>query len=345
MEPLTPRQKQILRVIALEHIASTQPVGSEQIVRRHSLGASSATIRNEMNVLEAMGLIRQPHTSAGRIPTARGYRYFVDVLLDEAELPPAEQRLIRHQFHQIELDTQRWHELTASLLARYVGALAVVTLPHSNRSRLKHLELVGINDSLVLMVAVLHDGTVVQHLVSPAEPTPQERLRETSNRLTELFAGKTAATIPDARLRLTGLDKRVAETLIKLLRQVDEGTSRPPRVAGVANVLAQPEFMRSDRARDIVELAESGALVQQLPPLVTSEGVHTVIGDENPIEALHDTGLVMTRYGAPDDVGGMLAVLGPTRMPYWRAITTLRYLRLVLDELLQELHPYDSERP
>src|SRR5262249_55879416 len=134
----------------------------------------------------------------------------------------------------------------------------------------------SINDALVLLVVVLHDGTVVQHLVSSPEPIAQGRLREISNRLTAKFAGSALSTIQTATAKLNGFEKSVGETVIKLLRQVAEGASHSSRLAGVANVLAQPEFMRSDRARGIVELAESGALSQQLPPLVTSEGVHTV---------------------------------------------------------------------
>src|SRR5262249_42701183 len=198
------------------------------------------------------------------------YRYFVDSLLEASELQPGEQQQIRRQFQQIELDTQKWYELTASLLARYVGVLALVSPPHSSASRLKHLELVGISDTLTLLVVVLHDGTVAQHLVSPGEVPSQEALRETSNRLNAWLAGKTAAEIRAAG-QTTGFDQRVIETLVKLLRQVDQGVARSPSLAGFANMLAQPEFARTDRARDIVELVESGALAQSLPPLVEED--------------------------------------------------------------------------
>ncbi len=341
METLTPRQQQILRVIALEYIANAMPVGSEHIARRYNLNASAATIRNEMAVLEAMGLIKQPHTSAARVPTGHGYRYFVDALLESSELPTEVQHQIRHQFHQIEFDTERWYELTAALLARYVGVLALVKPPHPTSARLKHLELVEVTESLVLLVAVLLDGTVGQHLVPLGEPAAPGALVETRNRLNARFAGKSAAEIATAASSHEGegagdLERSIVERLLKLLRQVDTGAARAPSVVGVANVLAQPEFSRAERARDIVEMAESGALVQQLPPLATDD-VRTVIGEEIPLEVLHDCSLVIARYGAPEESGGVMAVLGPTRMRYWRAIRAMRYLRQVLDELRRDL--------
>jgi len=164
-EKLTPRQRQILKVLVQEYVSSATAVGSSTIQQLGGVGVSSATIRNELATLEELGYVAQPHTSAGRIPTVKGYRYFVEQLMEEAELPLAEQRMIRHQFHQIRHDLEQWMRLSAAVLARTAQAASLVTPPRAVSSRFRHLELISINDALCLMILVLQDGSIHQEML------------------------------------------------------------------------------------------------------------------------------------------------------------------------------------
>ena len=167
MADLTDRQEKILTFVVKEYIETAIPVGSETL-RRRGLSVSSATIRNELAELEEEGYLTHPHTSAGRVPTERGYRYFVESLMEEFELPIVEQRMISHQFHQVTLDVDQWMRLTAAVLSRAAHGAALVTAPLSTRCRFKHLQLITIGDQVALLVLVLQEGTVKQQMLALA---------------------------------------------------------------------------------------------------------------------------------------------------------------------------------
>jgi heat-inducible transcriptional repressor len=183
---LTERQRNILRMVVQEYVETAQPVGSTVIARRGNLGVSPATIRNELAALERQGLLTHPHTSAGRIPTDAGYRFFV---------PPAERRYIRIQFSEASQEMDQWLRLSTSLLARTTQAAALATAPRSHQSRYKHVELVAIHGVKVLIVLVLQQGTVLQQMVDLDEPAAQPDLSKTSNELNDRLAGLGANAI------------------------------------------------------------------------------------------------------------------------------------------------------
>src|SRR5947209_4123766 len=163
---ISDRQRAILSIIVEQYVSTARPVASEQIVNSYNLNVSSATVRNDMADLERAGLIMQPHTSAGRVPTDRGYRYFVENLMNPTSLSTDEQRMIRHQFHQIEMNAEEWVRLAAAVLARTVHAAAMATAPRSTAVRLKHFELIAISESRIMIVLVGHDGTVTQQMLT-----------------------------------------------------------------------------------------------------------------------------------------------------------------------------------
>ena len=170
---LTERRAAILRLIIADYVQTAQPVGSEALVQRHKLELSSATIRNEMARLEEEGYIQHPHTSAGRVPSDRGYRYFVETLTGEPDLPNDEKLRILHQFHQSTSEMAEWLQLAASVLSHSVRNLAVVTAPHAGQTRLKHLELVALHDHTALLVLVTDAVKVRQQVVSFSRPVSQ----------------------------------------------------------------------------------------------------------------------------------------------------------------------------
>jgi len=176
MNELTDRQKTLLMLVVRDYIETAQPVGSQRLVAYYHLEMSSATIRNEMAALTEMGYLRQPHTSAGRVPSEDGYRYFVSHMMHQAELPEAIQHTISHQFHQSRPEVEQWMTLAASVLAHQSQAVSLVTAPHAEKSRFKHVELISTQGRQVLMVVVLIGGEVSQQILTLAEPVGQERL-------------------------------------------------------------------------------------------------------------------------------------------------------------------------
>src|ERR1051325_7904487 len=195
MPELTERQKTLLLLIIRDYIESAQPVGSKRLAVQYSLKLSSATIRNEMGALTEMGYLRQPHTSAGRVPTEEGYRYFVSQMMNKAELPASVQATISHQFHQSRADVDQWMTLAASILAHQSQAVSVVTAPHSEKAKYKHVELISTQGRQVLMVLVMEGGEVSQQILTLAEPVSQERLSQTAMHLNGLLAGLAVDSI------------------------------------------------------------------------------------------------------------------------------------------------------
>src|SRR5512143_4031323 len=216
MSELTERQKKLLLVIIRDYIDAAQPVGSKRLVERYHLDLSSATIRNEMSALTEMGYLRQPHTSAGRVPTEEGYRLFVSEMMNQAELPESVQNTISHQFHQARPGVDQWMHLAASVLAHQSQGASMITAPRADKARFQHVELISTQGRQILMVLVMVGGEVSQQLLTLAEPVSQERLSQTAARLNGLLVGLVVDAIEALPVRPDALDQD-----IRLLIQQD----------------------------------------------------------------------------------------------------------------------------
>lgn len=333
MSTLTERQQKLLYFVIQEYVDSAAPVGSETL-RHHGLGVSSATIRNELAALEDMGYLNHPHTSAGRIPTEKGYRYFVETLMHEFDLPLAEQRMISHQFYQVTLDVEQWMRLTAAVVAHSAKSAAFVTAPQSAHSRFKHLQLVAINEQVALLVLVLQEGAIKQQMLAMDPPQTQEDLTVTSNRLNDHYSGKTAEQIRAYALTLSPLEEKVASAVMGMIEQIDRRSSREIYRDGITDILRQPEFLESDRIQPLLEIFERRQLLESvLNELAPARGVQVVIGGESNHDELNDYSMVLARFGS-DEANGVVGVLGPQRMPYARTIGVVRYVSGLLDNLM-----------
>ncbi|MBI3975012.1 MAG: heat-inducible transcription repressor HrcA [Armatimonadetes bacterium] len=342
---LTIRRQAILRAIISEYIVSAEPVSSGQIVKRYELTVSPATIRNEMAELEDEGYVTHPHTSAGRVPTDRGYRYYVSALLGSADLPEPIQRMVRHQFHQVEDDVDEWTRLAAAMLARLVQNAAVVSLPRPMATRLKLFQLFAVHDLRALVVVLLAEGIVKQQLMTFSEPVPSDELTAIANRLNHLFGGLTAPGIrqqleaSDPEGPWTDLEQRVAAILLRVLDTIDRQEFEEVWVEGLRNLLNQPEFKAIGRMQAMLDvLGERNVVRSILPPHLPTGEVHITIGEEHPQAALRECSVVFAGYGIPGDFEGVLGVIGPTRMAYDSTIASVRYLSELMSELLQEIH-------
>ena len=340
MNDLSERQRLILTLVIHEHARSAAPVGSKNLVENYRLEFSSATVRNEMAALTDMGYLRQQHTSAGREPTEVAYRYFVRNLLHQTELPDATRSMISHQFYQSRHDVEQWMRLAASILANNSRAASLVTAPHPEQVKLKHIELIATRGRQVLMVLVMFGGELHQRILNLDEPVSQERLSEISRRISVLVQGKDLPSIRALQNTLYGLEYDVLRWILRELDQIDSLASGEVYLDGLTNVLEEPEFTSSMEARRAIRMLEERSQIQELFNLAlaadTVDGVQVLIGGEGSLEELRQCAIVLSRYGMPGLVTGMLGVVGPMRMPYGRTISTVRFLSGLLSDLVAE---------
>ena len=343
-QELSPRQREILSIVVREYITTAQPVGSLAVCQRHPLGVSPATIRNEFAFLEEAGYLAQPHTSAGRVPTEKGYRYFVAQLMEEAELPLAEQFMLRHQFHQVRMDLDQWMRLTAAALAHTAQAASLVTAPHTPQARIKHIKLVSVSENMGLIVLVLYGGTLRQDMIPLDASVTQEEMEMVANKLNTLFQGMNAIEMANSHHELGALEQEVLSHLLSMMWNEEKKRSMTLYRDGLLNVLQQPEFAEGDKARHIVEMLEGRGLLESVL-LEASEqnGVQVIIGGEGRWEDMEDYSMVLARYGVVGQSSGALGIVGPLRMPYRRAVSAVRYISQLLSELIGDL--YGTERP
>ncbi len=342
---LTPRQQTILGLTVREYVKAATPVSSRALVEHYGLPVSSATVRNELAFLEETGLLTHPHTSAGRVPTHEGYRYFVERLLGEVDLPLRERLTIVHQFHQARHNLEQWMPLAASTLAHTARGAAVVTAPQSDKARYKHLQLISTQGLAVLLVLVLRSGMVKQRMLTLAEPMTQRELAEVSERLNRLLAGMTAGEIEEAIAAQgsapSDFETDVERLVSDIMRRIDARSAGPIYSDGLSEVLQQPEFSEGERAQQMVQVMEERSFLRTVMQEALSPNIGNVrvlVGGEGQWDQLRACSLVLARYGVSELSTGALGVVGPTRMLYGRAISAVRFVAELLSELVHEIY-------
>lgn len=327
-----------MNLVVSKYIDRAVPVPSQSIALESMLGVSPATIRNEMARLEQEGYIIRAHHSAGGVPSDKGYRYHVESLKD-VSLSESEQRLFSHLFHQVERDLEKWLSLAATLLAQQTQNMAVVTSPRPSGCRFKHMELLSLQDTLALIVLVLHGARVKEQLVTLAGTVPQSSLTVISNKLNAAFPGQNREQIAEKEIELSPAEEQIKDVLSHMMQEEDAQEDEEPLFDGLHFILSQPEFSRSDRMRGLMELVEKRRLIKTiLPKELESQKVTVIIGKENEDEAFHDYSIVISKYGISNEAAGTVVVLGPTRMPYAHTIPAVNYLSRILSELMSSLY-------
>jgi heat-inducible transcriptional repressor len=337
---LDERKLDVLRAIVEDYVATQEPVGSKALVERHQLGVSPATVRNDMAVLEEEGFIRQPHTSAGRVPTDRGYRLFVDKLSRIKPLSPAERRAIeRFLLGAVDLDDVVHR--TVRLLAQLTRQVAIVQYPSLTRSNVRHLELVAISTTRLLLVVITDTGRVEQRLVELPGPVPLENAGRLRNLINEKLGGRRLADTPplvqalveEVPPELAPAMTSLATVLLETL--VERGEERLA-LAGTANLTRGGLLDFHGSLRPILEALEEEVILLKLFGEVDATTPRIRIGDENEIEDLRSTSVVSTGYGPGTSIVGGLGVLGPTRMDYPGTIATVRAVARYVGDLLAQ---------
>ena len=342
---LDQRSQSILRAVIEEYVTTATPVGSNALVERYRLGVSSATVRNILADLESAGLLTHPHTSAGRIPTDAGYRFFVETISESSVLAPVEQLMIRHQFGQVQHASEQWFRLAATTLASANRTAGLATPAKPRAAHVRRIDLVSISERLASLIIVFREGALRQVLVTLSETAEQEDLTRAAVVLDGLMAGRSAIDAEralgriDAAGPIGALVKRVGERVIAAVRDYDATTIEEVFSDGLLHVMEAPEFERSDKLRRVFAALENRTYLGELFDSIAGTGqVEVFIGTENGPEDMRDVSLVLASYGEPGRAVGVVGVLGPTRMAYPQAIGTVRFVSSLMHELTAHIH-------
>jgi heat-inducible transcriptional repressor len=332
---LDDRKLEVLRAIVEDFVATNEPVGSKALVERHHLGVSPATVRNDMAALEEEGYIAQPHTSAGRIPTDKGYRLFVDRLSGVKPLTPAERRAIE-RFLDGAVDLDDVVRRTVRLLAQVTRQVAVVQYPTLSRATVRHVELVPLTETRLMLVAITDSGRVEQRVVELPMSAAPDAVADLRARLNAKIDGKRLSDVPDLVSTLpdeTAADIRPLATAVVtvVLETLVEQPEERIVLGGTANLTrATSDFPLT--LRPVLEaLEEQMVLLKLLGETSDPSGLTVRIGPENPVEELRTTSVVTTSYG--ESLGG-LGVVGPMRMDYPGTMSAVRAVARYVGQIL-----------
>jgi heat-inducible transcriptional repressor len=340
---LDQRKKRILFALVQEYVSTAQPVGSGVLARAYGLEMSPATVRHELALLEDLGYLVQPHVSAGRVPTDKTYRLFVDSLIEgEGGLPAPERAAIAEHYAALRAEVDGLMRETSALLSRLTRSVAVVLAPNLGRSRLKHVDLVRMAEQRVMVVLITDTGRVVSSAFELARPITAEDLAGLEAHVNRHLTGLDPEGVGRERLRLYAIQEAQAEllgqivdTIIATLKAEHERVF----MVGASNLLRQPEFEDPGVAMPVLDLAErSAALFQLIGNAVELHHVFVSIGAENSLPETGNISVVATGYGVGEEPYGALGLLGPTRMDYARVIATVRCVAENLSESLRALH-------
>jgi heat-inducible transcriptional repressor len=338
------RRFEVLRAIVADFVSTKEPIGSKSLVERHNLGVSSATVRNDMAVLEAEGYITQPHTSSGRVPTEKGYREFVDRLDDVKPLSVAERRAIQG-FLESGVDLDDVLRRAVRLLAQLTRQVAIVQYPTLSTSTVRHLEVIALTPARLLMVVITDSGRVDQRIVELGDVIDDHQLSQLGEMLGQALEGKklAAASIAVADLaaqldsrggQRTSLSDALGRSATVLLESLVEHTEERLLLGGTANLTRNTADFGGS-LRSILEALEEQVVVLRLLAAQQEAGKVTVrIGHETEAEQMAGTSVVSTTYGTTDTVYGGMGVLGPTRMDYPGTIASVAAVALYIGEVL-----------
>jgi len=338
------RKQKVLAAVIQDYILTGEPVGSRTIARRYNLGVSPATIRNEMADLEEMGLLEQPHTSAGRVPSDHGYRYYVDCLLPPAQLTPVEEEYVRQRYNQKMLEIEQVLAETTRLISDMTSYAAIALGPDQGRASLEQVQVLPIQAAnKALLVAITSTGVVEHRAFTVPENVTLEDLNRISRVLNSRLQGRALDEL--RQMVLSDIFKELAHhrnlvNLVKeLLQQVlfQEGGEKVYR-DGTLNILNQPEFKDVDQVRGVLSFLDQDEALRRTFMAMPASGLTVRIGQENKAQGIDKCSVVTISYAVEGKIRGKVGLLGPTRMQYARAISVIRYVADALSQTLEQLY-------
>lgn len=346
---LDDRKLKILQAIIDDYINTAEPIGSRTIARKHELGLSSATIRNEMADLEEMGFLEQPHTSAGRIPSDKGYRLYVDRLMRVSELADEERERIETELEGHINEIGHLLKQTSSVMSRHTRYTSMAASPQMKRSILKAVQIVPIETGKALVIVVTNAGIVRNCMVNVDEQEQPDRLARISNILNEKLNGLSLEQINTGLIK--GIEKELAITngtltavlngLLDCIIQIDNSEIY---LDGATNIFKHPEFSNIVKAKEFLNiLDEKQTLWKLLYSNAVDGGINIRIGSENPQNEIKECSLITTTYKIGEVVVGAIGVIGPTRMDYPKVISSLNLIRKKVNKELTRLFGQDEK--
>lgn len=340
---LDARKCKILEIVTDAYIKTAQPVGSRTIAKKYNLGISPATIRNEMSDLEESGYLEQPHTSAGRIPSDKGYRFYVDSIMRVRKLSEAEERRIRQEYASRAVELESIIRTTARLLSQLSQQASIVVGPVRSKTIFRAIQLLPLDEAKVLAVIITDAGLVEHRIMEAPQNLKESDFVRISNIITARLRGMALSDLSTAILdsvedEIGGADRFVREILERTVESLSSSPSERVWADGIKNIFGQPEFRDVERAMPVLKLLETEEqMLGILGNASDDEGVSVVIGTENPSSDLWSCSVITASYGIGDRTIGKIGIIGPTRIDYARVISLVETVASILSEALAGL--------
>lgn len=338
---LNERKKKILQIIIEDYISSAEPVGSRTIARKYDLGLSPATIRNEMSDLELLGYLEQPHTSAGRIPSAQAYRFYVDALIEPGTLTDNDMALIDGWYNERRRNIDDIFQSTAKILSRMTQNVSMVLTNQQTIANFCYLKFLPLDSQHAILCIVADDGSIDTNVVDIPLGMSSEEMDYLAGKMSKLLEDRNLSDISVEILQNVHTDvvedKLIFSSLLQAVRKMT-GRRQEQKVflGGTKQLLNQPEFRDVERVRNLLGILEEEKVLEDLLQGGEDSGLKVTIGSENKFTGIQDCSMVQATYRLNGQIVGTMAVLGPTRMEYGKVISVMDYLHKYLKTILDK---------
>lgn len=338
---LNERKKKILQIIIEDYISSAEPVGSRTIARKYDLGLSPATIRNEMSDLELLGYLEQPHTSAGRIPSAQAYRFYVDALIEPGTLTDNDMALIDGWYNERRRNIDDIFQSTAKILSRMTQNVSMVLTNQQTIANFCYLKFLPLDSQHAILCIVADDGSIDTNVVDIPLGMSSEEMDYLAGKMSKLLEDRNLSDISVEILQNVHTDvvedKLIFSSLLQAVRKMT-GRRQEQKVflGGTKQLLNQPEFRDVERVRNLLGILEEEKVLKDLLQGGEDSGLKVTIGSENKFTGIQDCSMVQATYRRNGQIVGTMAVLGPTRMEYGKVISVMDYLHKYLKTILDK---------
>ena len=339
---LDERKRQVLQAIIDDYITTAEPIGSRTIARKCGLGVSPATIRNEMSDLEMLGYLEQPHASAGRIPSAKGYRFYVDCLMGPQQISDQDTRLIDQWFEQKVRRLDEAFQETVRVLSRMTRNVSLLLAPQAAACKFKYLQFLPFDENRVVLIIVTDTGVMENRLMEIPEGMSAEELQRIAGAMNHRLGGLDVTDIQSALLDQIKAEvlprPELLENALALMREATCGTTANDKLylGGTTQLLNQPEFRDVEKVRHLLSMLEEERLLHDILHTQDGNGVIVTIGQENKFSGIQDCSVIQASFRLDGQTVGTLAVLGPTRMEYARTMAAIEFMQKHMEQILKK---------
>ena len=338
-DSLDARKQKVLKAIIDDYVESAEPVGSRTLARKYDLGVSAATIRNEMADLEMLGYLEQLHTSSGRIPSSKGYRFYVDGLIPPAPVSAAEKRLIANWYKRRAKRIEQVFQETARLISQVTHNVSLVLAPQLTQAQFRCLQFLPLDDRRVITVLMTDAGFIENKILKMPDGATFEDFQRMARVINRNLAGHTLESIEHhslAEIKDEIQDEPLYEAALEIIhRALDSGHEERLYLGGVNEMLEQPEFHDVEKVKETLLLLEEKELMKDILHAHMGDGLEVTIGQENADQHLRDSSIITATYHLNGELLGTIAVLGPTRMEYAKAMSLLEYMNTNLTNIIK----------